>query len=151
MHVRQATPSDAGEVARLLLDFNTEFETPTPPAEVLSMRLRTLLSEPATAAFLAGDPAVGLALLTARSNVWHDGAVVMLDELYVAPDHRNRGLGGALLAAAEEWALSIGGSLLEIDVDGGDTDARRFYERHGYGCIPPGEPEPSLRYFRGLG
>lgn len=151
MQVRQADSDDAADIARLLVDFNNEFDTPTPQPQVLAERLRTLLTEPTTAAFLVGDPPIGLALLTARPNVWHDGPVTLLDELYVAPAHRNQGLGSGLLAAAEAWTRSIGGSLLEIDVDGADSDARRFYERHGYGCVPPGEPEPSLRYYRELG
>jgi GNAT superfamily N-acetyltransferase len=150
MEIRQAAPSDVNAVARLLVDFNTEFATPTPTPDVLAGRLRGMLQQPTTAVFLVGDPPVGLAVLTARTNVWHDGPVVMLDELYVAPDYRNRRMGSALLAAAEAWALSVGAELVEIDVDGGDVDARRFYERHGYGCVPPGEPEPSLRYFRDL-
>lgn len=41
--------------------------------------------------------------------------------------------------------------LLEINVDGVDTDARRCYERHGYGCAEPGQSQPSLYYFRELG
>jgi GNAT superfamily N-acetyltransferase len=151
MQVRRADPHDAAEVARLLVDFNTEFDTPTPTADVLTQRLEHLLAGSSTAAFLVGRPPMGFALLTARTNVWHAGPVVLLDELYVAPNHRNRGLGSALLGAAEAWARSIGSPLLEIDIDGGDTDARRFYERHGYSCVPPGEPQPSLRYYRDLG
>jgi GNAT superfamily N-acetyltransferase len=150
MQVRRAEAADAAEVARLLVDFNNEFHTPTPPPDVLRQRLELLLRQVTTAAFVVGESPVGLALLTSRTNVWHNGPVVMLDELYVAPEHRNRRLGSALLAEAETWAMSVGAELLEIDVDGGDADARRFYERHGYGCVPPGEPEPSLRYFREL-
>jgi len=43
-----------------------------------------------------------------------------------------------------------GGELLEINVDGDDTDARRFYERHGYVNSEPGEDQPLL-YYRELG
>jgi len=44
---------------------------------------------------------------------------------------RRRGVGGALLAAAEAHALKIGRTLLVLDtVTGGD--AERLYERHGW-------------------
>ena len=44
-----------------------------------------------------------------------------------------------------------GGELLEINVDGDDTDARRFYERHGYVNSEPGEDQPLLYYYRERG
>ena len=102
-------------------------------------------------ALLAGDPAVAVALLTLRPNVWYDGPVALLDELYVAPEVRGRGLGSALLAAAEALTRQRGGELLEINFDGGDTGARRFYERHGYVNSEPGEDQPLLYYYRELG
>ena len=40
--------------------------------------------------------------------------------------------------------------MLEINVDGDDADARRFYERHGYRNSEPGEDEQLLYYFREL-
>lgn len=40
--------------------------------------------------------------------------------------------------------------LMEINVDGEDLDARRFYERYGYACMSPGEPEPDLYYCKDL-
>ena len=43
-----------------------------------------------------------------------------------------------------------GAELLEINVDGEDTDARRFYERHGYANTEPGQDEPMLYYYREL-
>jgi ribosomal protein S18 acetylase RimI-like enzyme len=63
----------------------------------------------------------------------------------------DEGLGSALLTTAEAVTRQRGGELLEINVDGDDTDARRFYERHGYVNSEPGEDQPLLYYYRELG
>lgn len=148
---RVATPADAAAVAALLDAFNREYDTPTPGPAVLAERLSRLLAERSTVALLIGEPPVGLALLTLRPNVWYEGPVGLLDELYVAPQMRSRGLGGKLLTAAEAVVRQRGGELLEINVDGEDTDARRFYERHGYVDRDQGQPEAQLLYHRELG
>jgi GNAT superfamily N-acetyltransferase len=137
-------------VARLLDAFNREFHAPTPGPEVLAARLRRLLAGTEVIAFLAGDPAVAVALLTLRPNVWYDGPVGLVDELYVTPEARGRGIGSALLAAVESFTRERGGGLVEIAVDGADTDARRFYERHGYTDSAAGQDQPSFYYHRAL-
>jgi hypothetical protein len=83
--IRVAAPADAEEVARLLHDFNVEFAAPTPGVGVLADRLRRLLAGEETLAILAGSPAVAVALVTLRPNVWFAGPVALLDELYVHP------------------------------------------------------------------
>ena len=148
---RVATAADAATVARLLDAFNREFDTPTPGVAILTTRLETLLAGTQVVALLAGDPAVAVAVLTLRPNVWYAGPVALLDELYVAPELRGRGMGSALLAAAETITRRRGGELLEINVDGRDTDARRFYERHGYTNTEEGDDQPLLYYYRELG
>jgi GNAT superfamily N-acetyltransferase len=147
---RIATVAEAQEVAGLLDQFNREFDTPSPGPTVLTARLQRLLSGPDVVALLAGDPAVAVALLTLRPNVWCQGRVAVLDELYVAPAQRGRGIGAALLHAAEAVVRERGGELLEINVDGEDTDARRFYERYGYANHDPGQTQPQLCYHRNL-
>jgi GNAT superfamily N-acetyltransferase len=147
---RVATPSDVDTVARLLDAFNREFDTPTPGPEVLATRLRGLLDGGDVIALLAGDPAVAVALLTLRPNVWFDGPVVLVDELYVAPESRGRGLGSALMVAVESLTRERGGELIEIAVDGADADAHRFYERHGYTSTEHGKEQPSFYYSRSV-
>ena len=71
-----------------------------------------------------------------------------LDQLYLSPDWRGRGLGGRFLALAKEtqptglqlWAFQV------------NEPAQRFYERHGFvavertdGCRNE-EREPDVRY-----
>jgi GNAT superfamily N-acetyltransferase len=148
--VRRAAVADAPVVARLLDDFNREFDTPTPGVEVLSARLTGLLASDDVVVLLGAEPAVGLAVLSFRSNVWYDGPVALLDELYVAPQRRGRGLGHALLEQACLLARARHAQTFEINVDGADTDARRFYEAHGFTNTEPGATEPMYFYYRDL-
>jgi GNAT superfamily N-acetyltransferase len=147
---RLAAVDDAAKIARLLDAFNREYETPTPGAPILAARLEVLLLREDVIALLTGEPPVAVAFVTLRPNVWYEGAVAILEELYVAPEHRGHGLGSELLAAVEAETRRRGGEVVEINVDGVDTDARRFYERHGYINIEPGQVEPMLFYYREL-
>jgi GNAT superfamily N-acetyltransferase len=147
---RAAAVAESRDVAELLDAFNQEYGTPTPGPTVLAARLERLLAEGNVVALLAGEPAIAVALMTMRPNVWYDGPVALLDELYVTPTRRGQGLGSALLRRAEIVARQRGAELLEVNVDGHDTDARRFYERHGYANSEPGEDQPLLYYFREL-
>jgi GNAT superfamily N-acetyltransferase len=148
--VRIARPEDAAVVAALLHDFNVEFDTPTPGADVLARRLDTLLRRRDTIALLAGEPATGVALVTLRPNLWYDGPVALLDELYVRPDLRGRGIGTALIERACALVRERGAELFEVNVDEPDTDAIRFYERHGFVNRPPGETGRMLYFEREL-
>jgi GNAT superfamily N-acetyltransferase len=147
---RVATPADADEVARLLDDFNSEFDTPSPGPDVLAERLRRLLAGELTVAILAGAPAAGFALVTLRPNVWYDGPVALLDELYVVPEHRGRGIGSAIIEQLFVVAEDRGVELIEINVDEPDVDAQRFYQRHGFSATEDGSTERAFYYWREL-
>jgi GNAT superfamily N-acetyltransferase len=147
---RVAEPADAAVVAELLHAFNVEFDTPTPGTEVLTERLQRLLARDDVVVLLAGEPAVAVALLTFRPGVWDPGPVALLEELYVRPDLRGRGIGHTVLQRAMEIARERGSQEFQINVDEGDVDARRFYEAHGFSNTEPGETERLLYYFRRL-
>lgn len=148
--VRVATLADAGVLAALLHDFNTEFDTPTPGAAVLAQRLHRHLETRSTFALLAGAPPIGFALVTLRPNVWFDGPVAIIDELYVDPPSRGRGIGTALMTSVERECRARSAGYVEINVDEGDGDARRFYERLGYRGVDLDTGEPALYYSREL-
>ena len=141
---------DSDEIARLLHDFNTEFATPTPGFEVLARRLNSLLSGSDSFAVLAGAPAVAVALATQRPNVWYDGPVVILDELYVVPALRNQGIGSAVIECLASECRARGVELIEINVDEADVDTQRFYERHGYSGLEETTGERAFYYFKEL-
>lgn len=147
---RLAAAADAAEVARLLHDFNVEFDTPSPGVGVLAHRLTHLLHDGSTFAILAGEPAVGVALVTLRPNVWYDGPVALLDELYVVPERRGQGIGSRIVSLLVDSCRERGVGLVEINVDEGDVDAQRFYERHGFSGLGPATGERALYYEREL-
>ncbi len=55
-----------------------------------------------------------------------------LAELYVAPGHRAFGVGGDLMARAEDLARGLGAAKLELKVHAGNSAAIRHYERMGF-------------------
>lgn len=147
---RRATVDDAGVVAHLLHDFNTDFDTPTPGVDVLTARLRVLLAGDETMALVAGDPAHAVALVTMRPNVWYAGRVALLDEMYVVPARRDQGIGSAVIAHLLAIAPELGVDLIEINVDEGDVDTQRFYERHGFSGTESESGERAFYYFQEL-
>lgn len=64
--------------------------------------------------------------------VGHDGHRGWVYYLAVAPGHRRRGLGRALMSAAEEWVQARGIPKLQLMVRTDNGEAVAFYERLGY-------------------
>jgi len=84
-----------------------------------------------------------------RLNVWYNnGYVALLDELYVEPPLRGRGIGTAIIEQLLEIARRRGVELIEINVDESDVDAQRFYERHRFAVTGPDSDERAYYYFR---
>ena len=133
MHrVRIAGRDDAPAIGRLLHDFNTEFDEPTPAPDALAERLRQLIDGRDTLVVLGGDGPDGLAVLRFRAAIWSSGLECYLAELYVAPASRGRGLGRALMEAALREARARDADTMDIGVDEPDLAARRLYESLGF-------------------
>jgi ribosomal protein S18 acetylase RimI-like enzyme len=56
----------------------------------------------------------------------------VVHNLYVVASARGRGLGSALLRAAETALARAGADVVSLEAMADNADARRFYERHGY-------------------
>ena len=56
----------------------------------------------------------------------------IVDNLYVRPAKRNRGVGSELLEAAERALYEAGAETVSLDSMAENEGARRFYRRHGY-------------------
>jgi len=144
--VRRAEPADAETVGRLLHDFNSEFKDFTPGPAVLAERVRALLPAGEITVLLVGGEPQGLALLRFRPALWTETLDCYLEELYVVPDRRGRGLGRALMEAAIELARREGAAHMDLGTGEDDVAARALYESLGF-SNREGKPDGPINYF----
>ena len=85
----------------------------------------------------AEDQLLGVALLAYRLNVSAGGLFASVEDLYVRPEARRRGVGRALLQAADERCEERGISYVEAQVE--EKEAELLYAAVGY------EPETGVR------
>jgi ribosomal protein S18 acetylase RimI-like enzyme len=144
--VRRATAADAGDIGRLLHDFNTEYGEPTPGPERLAARMKTLLAGGDTSVLLGGPGPDGLAVLRFRPAIWSDALECYLAELYVVPAQRGRGLGRALMNAAMDLARETGADYMDLGTSEADVAARALYESLGF-SNREGKPDGPINYY----
>jgi ribosomal protein S18 acetylase RimI-like enzyme len=144
--IRRATPDDAAEVARLLHDFNSEFDEPSPGVEVLAERAREMLAAEEMTVLLAGEGPDAIAELRFRRSIWSGELDAYLEELYVAPERRGEGLGRALLEAAMQASRDAGATHMDLGTSEDDVAARALYESLGF-SNREGRPDGPINYF----
>ncbi len=80
----------------------------------------------------AGHDVVGVAYVALHWSLEHGGPSCWLEELYVLPDRRCRGLGVALLQAACTRARELGCLVMDLEVTADHARAEHLYEREGF-------------------
>jgi ribosomal protein S18 acetylase RimI-like enzyme len=144
--VRLGEATDAEAIGRLLHDFNSEFDEPTPGPDALAERVRQLLAEGEITVLLAGTGPDGLAVLRFRPGIWSEALECFLAELYVVPARRGQGLGRALMEAAIELARRQGADYMDLGTAEDDVAARALYESLGFDNRG-GKPDGPVNYF----
>jgi ribosomal protein S18 acetylase RimI-like enzyme len=147
IQVRRAALGDAGVIARLLHDFNTEYEEPTLEVSAQTAIVRRLLEAEEMVALLAGDGPDGFSVLRLRPSLYAEGAEAYLQELYVVPPLRGRGIGRALLEATLAAARAAGATTIDVNTGETDTAARGLYESAGFSNREGGPEGPSTLYY----
>jgi len=133
--IRQASPLDHTALCPLFEAFYREEGFADAVAGV-SGNLTHILSRSDTAAFIAeidGD-AIGAAAVSTSFGL-EAGLYAELEDLYVAIDHRGKGVATALIDASCAWAQSIGCHDVEIIVTEHGRDIAGlvpFYTRHDF-------------------
>jgi ribosomal protein S18 acetylase RimI-like enzyme len=139
--------------ARLLHDFNVEYDEPTPSPDELAERLGRLVGEQVVVllARAAGTgEGVGVAVVRLQPSLWSAGQEAYLAELYVVPGRRGQGYGRELLTEALGTARERGADYAFLVTSEDDRLAQRLYEAAGFRRTEGADGPLMLAYERDL-
>ena len=78
-----------------------------------------------------GTP-VGYVVLTIGYSLLYQGRDAFIDELFIAPSHRGRGLGRRTIAFLDETCRALDVGALHLEVERVNTPAQELYLRTGF-------------------
>jgi GNAT superfamily N-acetyltransferase len=134
MHIRPATPADVPTILRFIRELALYEREPDAVVATEADLLRDGWSPTprftALIAELDGAPA-GFALYFTSYSTWRGHHGIRLEDLYVTPALRGKGIGKALLARIAQIAVAEGCPRVEWDVLDWNAPAIGVYERVG--------------------
>ena len=132
--IRAATPADVATILRFVRDL-AAFEREPDAVEATEATLAAALfgTPPAAEAVIAEDDTgpLGFALFFHNFSTWKGRRGLYLEDLYVTPDARGRGVGTALLRHLAALAVDRGCARFEWAVLDWNADAIAFYRQMG--------------------
>lgn len=150
IEIREADFSDPEHRAGIVDVIDSYAREPVGGGHPLSPEVRAnlipgLQSHPTTLVLLAlaGGRPVGVAVCFFGFSTFYARRLLNIHDLAVVPEWRGRGVGGALLAAAEERARRDGCCKLTLEVRDDNQGARRLYERCGFTDFVLEAPTPT--------
>jgi GNAT superfamily N-acetyltransferase len=132
--IRRIEPADVATVVALVHEL-AEYEKAPEQCELTTEQLRHALFADAPAVFghvaeVDGE-VVGMALWFHTFSTWRGTQGIYLEDLFVRPTHRGRGLGRELLAALARECVRQGFGRLEWSVLNWNTPSIGFYQSLG--------------------
>jgi PhnO protein len=130
IEIRDVTASDEDVVYRFMCELSGKALSRTGFSTALTQNLsnennRYLLAE-------VGGEAVGMGSCHVQWLLHHAAPIAEVQELYVVPGFRSKGVGALLLSKLEEFARSRQADQIELSTNRVRRDAQRFYAREGY-------------------
>ncbi len=129
-----AKPDHFDAVARLVGDFHAEEGIEMSEADRASAIMPLLDGSPHGAIYLAGPARapVGYLALSFAWSIHAGGLEALVDELYIRPGVRGRGIGTEILHGLPTQLAAMGIKALHLDVHRDNSRARKLYEKLGF-------------------
>ena len=135
--IRPATSADVPRIVELVVELASYEREPDAVRLTPPMLHEALFGADAVArchVATAADEVVGIALWFRSFSTWVGRPGIYLEDLYVTPEHRGRGLGKALLQTLADYAVSHDYGRMEWAVLDWNAPAIGFY--HSLGASP---------------
>jgi diamine N-acetyltransferase len=134
IEVAVAGPEDGEAILDLMEQFYAGERYPY-DREKARAALMPFLGEPALGRawlFRDGDTPVGYFVLTLGWSLEYGGRDAFVDELFVSPSHRGRGLGRRALETMDEACRELSVSALHLEVEKDNLKAAELYRKRGF-------------------
>ena len=134
MVVRPAEREDRPQLLALIKAYFAFYRTPYPADSKVEALLDLLEQHPGLGVQLVADAdgrLQGFASLYACLDTLVADQILVMNDLFVDPSYRNRGIGAALFDASLTYATAHGYARLDWVTAADNHGAQRFYDRHG--------------------
>ena len=130
IHIRPAKLADAAEIVHLVQELA---ESLSEHSLITTDYAQIYLNTPDRGVLLAtqGDTIIGLLSYSIRPDLYHAGPTALIEELVVSATARSKGVGSALLQAAETFFRQAGCVEFSLSVMPDNLRAIEFYRSHG--------------------
>jgi ribosomal protein S18 acetylase RimI-like enzyme len=132
--IHLAGEADIDTVLALVTAFHEEQGFPLEPAQRRACILPLLTGSPYGSIYLIGPQRapIGYVAVTFTWSVEFGGLDAAMDEVYLRPGVRGRGIAVEVLQAICKRLFEAGVMLIDLEVDRDNAPARRLYERLGF-------------------
>ena len=129
-----AGPDDLEPLARLVGAFHAEMGIELDEVTRQAALQPLLDGSPYGAAYLVGPrrAPIGYAIVTFGWSVEFGGLDAFIDEIFIRPSVRGRGMGGDVLSALPKALADAGVVAFHLEVDRNDARAQKLYARAGF-------------------
>lgn len=132
--IQRATEGDVDLLVQLIGAFYAESAYPLDEAGA-RRAFTQLATQPALGRVwlvMAEDEPVGYLALTFGFSLEYNGRDAFIDDFYIRPAHRDRGLGTAVLDEVLKEARSLDVRAVHLEVERTNQRAQAVYARHGF-------------------
>ena len=137
MNISQATLNDIDDLTDLF-DGYRQFYRQTSDKVASKEFLQARISNKEAFVFIARDDqgrSAGFTLLYPMFSSVRQARVYILNDLFVHPDHRRKGVGAMLLARAVEFGKEQGAAGLQLETEVTNLKAQSLYEKEGWSRV----------------
>ena len=129
--IHLAGPDDAARLLPLIAAFHTEYGLERDDAQRAAALAPLLEGSPLGAAWLFGPAKAptGYTIITFGWSMEMGGMDAFVDELYIRPTVRKRGIASEVLLAISSSLADVGVKALHLEVDREDEATQRLYTR----------------------
>ena len=132
--IRLCHPEDAPLLAPLIAALATEEGAEPADLDGIEMVVSALLQSGVSDFVLAliEDRPVGCLQIAYRLSTWHAAPYAYIEDFYLAPEARARGIGSKMLDYALQRAEGQRADMISLDVRAANRAAQRLYARFGF-------------------